>query len=181
MVWGIVLRAAWHWGGDSSAINNPLGAPGSTPSYLCLPLTRGSAGGDYYFPITRGTLMEKTQNKNLSKAGTLWYRSTCPVVLNRGPASLANHPRELVFPANLGTLSIWQKSRTNGHKMSHKCKFIQINLHHSKAATALLCQKLMKSVCQTTDTQCFKWVTWKLPGSHIATPRKPIGNPIRKT
>jgi hypothetical protein len=26
--------------------------------------------------------------------------------------------------------------------MSRKCKFIQINLHHSKAATALLCQKL---------------------------------------
>jgi hypothetical protein len=26
--------------------------------------------------------------------------------------------------------------------MSRKCKFIQINLHHSKAATALLCRKL---------------------------------------
>jgi len=27
-------------------------------------------------------------------------------------------------------------------KMSQKYKFIQINLHHSKPATALLCQKL---------------------------------------
>jgi hypothetical protein len=26
--------------------------------------------------------------------------------------------------------------------MSRKCKFIQINLHHSKAAMALLCRKL---------------------------------------
>jgi hypothetical protein len=36
--------------------------------------------------------------KNLSKAGTLWYRRTCLVLLQRGPASLANHPRELLFP-----------------------------------------------------------------------------------
>jgi len=27
----------------------------------------------------------------------------------------------------------------------------------------------------------FQWVTWMLPGSHIASPREPIGNPIRKT
>jgi len=27
---------------------------------------------------------------------------------------------------------------------------------------------LMRSLCQTTDTQYDKWVTWKLPGSHIS-------------
>jgi hypothetical protein len=63
-----VPRAAWHWGGDSSAINDPLRAPGSTSLYLCLPLIRGSAGGDYYFPITHGILMEKTRNKKPTKS-----------------------------------------------------------------------------------------------------------------
>jgi hypothetical protein len=63
-----VPRAEWHWGGNSSAVNNLLGAPGSTPLYLCLPHVRGSAGGDYYFPITRGTLMEKMQNKKTIKS-----------------------------------------------------------------------------------------------------------------
>jgi hypothetical protein len=32
------------------------------------------------------------------------------------------------------------KVRENGHKMSQKRKFIQINLHRSEAAMALLCQ-----------------------------------------
>jgi hypothetical protein len=35
--------------------------------------------------------------------------------------------------------------------------------------------------CQTTDTQYFKLVTWKLPGPHIATPGEPTGNPAGKT
>jgi len=59
--------------------------------------------------------MQNTQNKNLSKAGTLWYRSTCLswyfdidtclVLLSMGSANLEYHPRKLVLPANLGTLS----------------------------------------------------------------------------
>jgi hypothetical protein len=32
---GIVPRAAWHWSGDSSVPNDPFGAQGSTPSYVC--------------------------------------------------------------------------------------------------------------------------------------------------
>jgi len=28
---GIILKAAWHWGSDSSVENNPLGEPGRTP------------------------------------------------------------------------------------------------------------------------------------------------------
>lgn len=52
-------------GGDSSTTEDPVEAPGSTLLYLCLPLVNGSVGGDCYFPITCGTLMEKTRNKNL--------------------------------------------------------------------------------------------------------------------
>jgi hypothetical protein len=33
------------------------------------------------------------------------------------------------------------------------CKFIQINLHHSKAATAILCQKLARREINTAFTQ----------------------------
>jgi len=28
---GIVQKAAWHWGSDSSVIKDPLGEPGCTP------------------------------------------------------------------------------------------------------------------------------------------------------
>ena len=48
----------------------------------------------------------------------------------------------MILPANLRMLSIKHKSRINEHKMSQNCKFIQINLHHGKAAMALLCWKL---------------------------------------
>jgi hypothetical protein len=43
--------------------------------------------------------------KNLSKAGTLWYRRTCLVLFKTGPASLVNHPRELVFPTDVKHLA----------------------------------------------------------------------------
>jgi len=33
----IVLKAAWHWGSDSSVINNLLGEPGCTPLRVGLP------------------------------------------------------------------------------------------------------------------------------------------------
>ena len=33
---GIVPRAAWHWGRDSSVVNDPLGKPGCTPLYVGL-------------------------------------------------------------------------------------------------------------------------------------------------
>jgi len=46
---GIVPRAAWHWGRDSSVVNNPLGEPGHTPMYVGLPSAWGSVDGDYMF------------------------------------------------------------------------------------------------------------------------------------
>ena len=33
----IVLKAAWHWGRNSSVIIEPLGGPGQTPEYVGLP------------------------------------------------------------------------------------------------------------------------------------------------
>jgi len=49
---GIVPRTSWHWGRDSSVINNPLGEPGRTPLYVDLPSAWGSVDGDLmFFPI----------------------------------------------------------------------------------------------------------------------------------
>jgi hypothetical protein len=52
-----------------------------------------------------GLLWKEHEIKNLSKAVTLWYRRTYLVLLNRGPASLVNHPRELVCPTDVKHLA----------------------------------------------------------------------------
>jgi hypothetical protein len=44
-----VLKAAWHWGIDSSAINDPLGEPGHTPLYLGLPFAWGTMESERMF------------------------------------------------------------------------------------------------------------------------------------
>jgi hypothetical protein len=46
---GMVLKAAWHCGSDSSVINDPLGEPGSTLLYVGLPSAWGSVVGDRMF------------------------------------------------------------------------------------------------------------------------------------
>ena len=46
---GIVLKAAWHWGRDSSVVKDPLGEPGRTPVCVGLPSTCGSVDGDCVF------------------------------------------------------------------------------------------------------------------------------------
>ena len=46
---GIVLKAAWHWGSESSVINDPLGEPGHTPLYVGLLSAWGSVDGDHVF------------------------------------------------------------------------------------------------------------------------------------
>jgi len=49
---GIMLKAAWNWGSDSSVLNNPLEEPGHTPLYVGLLSTWGSVGSDQmFFPI----------------------------------------------------------------------------------------------------------------------------------
>jgi len=54
---GVVLKAAWYWGSDSSVINNPLGEPGHT-LYVGLPSTWASVdGGSMFFLHFMGELL----------------------------------------------------------------------------------------------------------------------------
>jgi hypothetical protein len=39
--------AAWHWGSDSSVVNDPLGEPARTPLYVGLLSAWGSLDGNY--------------------------------------------------------------------------------------------------------------------------------------
>ena len=49
---GIVLKVAWHWGRDSSAVNDSVGEPGSTPLYVGFLSVWGSMDGDLmFYPI----------------------------------------------------------------------------------------------------------------------------------
>ena len=53
-----IVKAAWHWGRDCSVVNDPLGEPGRTPSYVGLPSTWGSVDGDQIFsPVFVGGLL----------------------------------------------------------------------------------------------------------------------------
>ena len=49
---GIVLKATWYWGSNSSVVNDPLGEAGRILLYVGLPTTRGSVDGDrMFFPF----------------------------------------------------------------------------------------------------------------------------------
>jgi hypothetical protein len=49
-----VWTAAWHWGRNSSVVNDPLGEPGHTPLYVDLPCAWGSVNSDLiFFPVCR--------------------------------------------------------------------------------------------------------------------------------
>jgi hypothetical protein len=43
----IMLKSAWHWGGDSSVTNNTLGEPDHTPFYEGIPSSWNSVDGDH--------------------------------------------------------------------------------------------------------------------------------------
>jgi hypothetical protein len=47
----IMLKAAWHWGSDSSVINDPLGEPVHTPLYVGLLFAWGSVDSDRMFSL----------------------------------------------------------------------------------------------------------------------------------
>jgi len=51
---GILLNTAWHWGSDSSFVNNPLGESGRTPLYVDILSAWGSVDGGYVFLLFRG-------------------------------------------------------------------------------------------------------------------------------
>ena len=44
-----MLKATWHWGSDSSVVNNPLEEPGRTALYVGLPFGWGSVNDDCMF------------------------------------------------------------------------------------------------------------------------------------
>ena len=46
---GIMLKAAWHWGSDSSVVNNPFGGPCHTPLYVGLLSMWASVDSDRMF------------------------------------------------------------------------------------------------------------------------------------
>jgi hypothetical protein len=54
----IVLKAAWHWGSDSSVVNYPLGEPGHTLLFVGLPSAWGFIDGDCMFSpfLSEGSL-----------------------------------------------------------------------------------------------------------------------------
>ena len=55
---GVMLKAAWHWGSDSSVINDPFGEPGHTPLYVGLPYMWASVDSDHmFFPHFFGELL----------------------------------------------------------------------------------------------------------------------------
>jgi hypothetical protein len=53
----------------ASVVNDPLGAPGRTPLYLCLPPVWGAAGGDFLYPLyswdQNGDQGKKTESTGL--------------------------------------------------------------------------------------------------------------------
>jgi len=54
---GIVLKAAWHWGSDSSIVNDPFVEPGSTLLHVGLMSTWGSMKIDLmFFSVSVGGL-----------------------------------------------------------------------------------------------------------------------------
>ena len=49
---GIVPKAAWHWGRDSSDVTIPIGRPDHTPYYVGFPSEWWSVDGDLmFFPV----------------------------------------------------------------------------------------------------------------------------------
>jgi hypothetical protein len=51
---GIMPKSAWHWGSDSSDVNDPLGEQGHIPLYVSLPSSWGCLDSDYVFPPFHG-------------------------------------------------------------------------------------------------------------------------------
>jgi hypothetical protein len=56
---GTVLKAAWHWGIESSVVNDPLGEPGHTSLFVGLPSTLGLWTVTKYFSqfLREGSLL----------------------------------------------------------------------------------------------------------------------------
>jgi hypothetical protein len=65
----------------------------------------GSAGGHCHFPITHGTLMEKTQNKNLRKRRDSALHMHLFSFDQQGASQFGEPPLEAGITANLSNLT----------------------------------------------------------------------------
>jgi hypothetical protein len=64
----------------------------------------GSAGGHYRFPITHETLMEKTQNENLSKSRDSALQMHLFTFDQQGASQFGETPQEASITTNLWIL-----------------------------------------------------------------------------
>jgi hypothetical protein len=83
--------------------------------------------------------MEKIQNKKPIKSSDAVVQKDLPSCAQQGASQSGEPPQGAGIPSKPRDIEHMTKVKD---KMSQKCKFIQINLHHSKVATAHLCQKL---------------------------------------
>jgi hypothetical protein len=95
--WGIVPKAAWDWGGDSSVANDPFGTPDSI-LYICLPPAWVCWWCLFNSPVLVG-LIWTTRNYRtkwrIPSKEALQYMLFIKrlIYLSRGPAVLTNHPK----------------------------------------------------------------------------------------
>jgi hypothetical protein len=61
---GIMLKAAWHWGRDSSVVNDPLGEPGCIPLYVGLPSAWVCVDGDLMLSLYVGGLLFRDSSRH---------------------------------------------------------------------------------------------------------------------
>jgi len=127
-------------GGDGSIVINPLGAPCSTPLYLCLPPIQGSASGDCYFPTKCGHICRSLVKINPLNTRTLLYRGKCTVLLRMGRVLLVDHPRQLASPAN--QRKICQKKKKKG-KDSPNVRHLQMEETLQRASTSGILMQLI--------------------------------------
>ena len=71
-----MLKAAWHWGSDSSVINDRFGEPGHTPLYVGLMSACGSVDDDCMFSTHfMGRLLSGDSDRYKWTNHWLWRRS----------------------------------------------------------------------------------------------------------
>jgi len=77
---GIILKAAWHWGSDSSVVNDHLAEPGCTTLYVSLLSAWDSMDSDRMFsPHFKGGL--------LSGDSYRYKQTSKPLALETAPLS----------------------------------------------------------------------------------------------
>jgi hypothetical protein len=79
-------------------------------------------------------------------------------------------------------LSILNKGNEPAFVISNRKEVIDLTLETDKIGDLVTNWHVSDEISLSDHRYLvFQWVTWKLPGSHIAPPREPIGIPIGKT